>query len=317
MTLHLSAVVASSTKSVGGACIVRQFRHTDFSKGMSPLVLVDHFVMTGPTFGPHPHAGIGTATLLLEDSTGTMQSVDSTESNGELRAGDLLWTLAGTGIVHAQQPAGEARLHGLQIFFNVPERLKSEPASTSLLRAWEMPVIQTVAGRVRVASGSYGGWDAPLQTPEPLLVLDGWLRPGATTLVPLPPGWGAWIYAVQGDLGVRARHCSKGAVPLPKMSGGDPDFAVLAEGSAVVASAARDGEEGVLVLMAGKVPAHFVLVSGPAIDVPVGRRGALSKTGQQALTQALAGYEAVDIDTPHEEPGYEAAYVATPHDLVA
>jgi redox-sensitive bicupin YhaK (pirin superfamily) len=262
---------------------------------MSPLVLVDHFVMTGPTFEPHPHAGISAATLLLEDSTGTMQSQDSTESNDEIRAGDLLWTLAGEGIVHAQRPVGEARLHGLQIFIDLPERLKSQPASTSLLRAWEMPVIQTDAGRVRVVSGSYGGWDSPLQTPEPLLLLDGWLRPGATTLVPVAPGWTAWVYAVQGDLGVRARHCRKGAVPLPKMSGGDPDFAVLAEGAAVAVRAAPDGEEGVLVLMAGRAPAHFVLIAAPAIDAPVIPRDASAVADQQALTQALAAYEVGDF----------------------
>ncbi|CUR70007.1 hypothetical protein BN2877_54490 [Achromobacter xylosoxidans] len=40
-----------------------------------------------------------------------------------------------------------------------------------------MPVLQSDAGRVRVVSGRYDGWDAPLATPEPLLILDGWLRP--------------------------------------------------------------------------------------------------------------------------------------------
>ena len=290
MTLHLSAVVAGSNKSVGDACSIRQFRHSDFSKGMSPLVMVDHFVMTGPAFGPHPHTGIAAATLLLEDSTGVMQSLDSTEVNREIRAGDLHWTQAGRGIAHVQRPAGEARLHGLQIFIDLPQHLKSLPASTSLLRAWEMPVIQTVSGRIRVVAGRYEGWESPLQTPEPLLMLDGWLRPGATTLVPVPPGWNAWFFAVQGDLGVRARHRRKGAAPLPKVAGGDPDFAVLAAGSAAAASATPDGEEGVLVLMAGKTPAHFVLIAGPAVDAPAAGRNAPTQDGRQALAEALAAY---------------------------
>ncbi|MEN4920485.1 pirin family protein [Achromobacter spanius] len=297
MTLHLSAAVAGSIKSPGDSCTIRQFRHTDFSRGMSPLVMVDHFVMTGPAFGPHPHAGISAATLLLEDSTGAMQSLDSTEANREIRAGDLHWTLAGRGIVHAQRPAGEARLHGLQIFIDLPEHLKSLPASTSLLRAWEMPVIQTVSGRIRVAAGSYEGWVSPLQTPEPLLILDGWLRPGATTLVPTPPGWNAWFYAVQGDLGVRARHRRKGAVPLPKVAGGDPDFAILAAGTAATASATPDGEEGVLVLMAGKTPAHFVLIAGPAVDSPAAGRKTPAQDEHKALADALAAYETAEADT--------------------
>ena len=53
---------------------------------MSPLVLVDHFVMTGPTFAPHPHAGISAVTLLFEDSQGVMQSLDSVRNDHEIRA---------------------------------------------------------------------------------------------------------------------------------------------------------------------------------------------------------------------------------------
>ncbi len=206
MTIRLSPPVARPFEPVGDACSIRQFRHTDFPLGMSPLVLVDHFVMTGPTFAPHPHAGMSAVTLLLEDSRGVMRSRDSVHNDHEIRAGDLHWTLAGRGIVHTQQPVGEARLNGLQLFVNLPERLKTLPPATSLLRAWEMPVVQGDAGRVRVASGRFDGWDAPLETPEPLLILDGWLRPGASRLVPLPAGWNAWLYAVQGELGARARH---------------------------------------------------------------------------------------------------------------
>ena len=188
---------------------------------MSPLVLVDHFVMTGPTFAPHPHAGISAVTLLFEDSQGVMQSLDSVRNDHEIRAGDLHWTLAGKGIVHTQQPVGPARLNGLQMFVNLPERLKGLPPATSLLRAWEMPIIQSDAGRVRVVSGAYDGWESPPLGPEPLLILDIWLRPGATRLVPLPDGWNAWVYAVQGDLGLRARHqLGPGAAPPPGGRGG-------------------------------------------------------------------------------------------------
>ena len=130
---------------------------------MSPLVLVDHFVMTGPTFAPHPHAGISAVTLLFEDSQGVMQSLDSVRSDHEIRAGDLHWTLAGKGIVHTQQPVGPARLNGLQMFVNLPERLKGLPPATSLLRAWEMPIIQSDAAgcawcRAPMTAGSRRRW---------------------------------------------------------------------------------------------------------------------------------------------------------------
>ncbi len=275
---------------MGDACTIRQFRRTDFSGCISPVVLVDHFVMTGPTFEPHTHAGISAATLLLEDSTGVMQSLDGIENNQDIHAGDLHWTQAGRGIVHAQRPAGEARLHGLQIFIDHPAHLKSLPPLTSMLRAADIPAIQAPSGRLRVVAGSYAGLDSPLCTPEPLLILDGWLRPGATTLVPVPPGWNAWFYAIQGDMGVRARHCSKGAPPLPKVAGGDPDFVVVPAGCASAAGATPDGQEGVLLLMAGKAPVHFVLVAGMAVGARPQQGDAPSPEADGALAEALTAY---------------------------
>ncbi|AMG39595.1 pirin family protein [Achromobacter xylosoxidans] len=324
MTIRLSPPVARPFEPAGDACSIRQFRHTDFPLGMSPLVLVDHFVMTGPTFAPHPHAGMSAVTLLLEDSRGVMRSRDSVHNDHEIRAGDLHWTLAGRGIVHTQQPVGEARLNGLQLFVNLPQRLKALPPATSLLRAWEMPVLQSDAGRVRVAAGHYDGWDAPLETPEPLLILDGWLRPGASRLVRLPAGWNAWLYAAQGELGVRARHqttpprASPDAIPAEPSPApvaafrspgrtriackpvADPDFAVLPPGAALAASA---DSEGLLQLIASGAPVHFILVAGPAIDEPVIQRGPFVMADARALTRAMAAYEAGEFGQLRQESG--------------
>ena len=229
------------------------------------MLTVEHFVITGPASAPQGHNELCAATLLLEDSTGAIQSLGSAQSKHEIRAGDLHWTRDSESVLRTQQRPDEARLHGLRFVLDLPDAIAAPPVATALVRGWEMPVIQTDAGRIRVVAGSHGGWQSPLVTPEPLMILDGWLRPGATRLVPLTPGWNAWLYALKGDLGLRARHCQNQAPARPKRPGGDPDFAVVAEGAALVAGATSDDEAGVLVLMAGKAPAHFVLVAGRAI----------------------------------------------------
>lgn len=208
MTIRLSPPVARFFEPEGDICSYRHFRYTDFPQGMSPLVLVDHFVMTGPAVAPHPHAGMSTVTLLLEDTLGGLRIRDSLDNEHEARAGDLHWTVAGRGVVHGHELVDTARLNGLRLYVNLPERLKSLPPSAMLVKAWEMPVLQSDAGRVRVAAGCYEGWAAPLETPEPLLILDGWLRPGASRLVPLPAGWNAWLYAVRGKWA-----CGPGTTP--------------------------------------------------------------------------------------------------------
>jgi redox-sensitive bicupin YhaK (pirin superfamily) len=295
LTIHLSNVVASPVQSAGDACTVRPFRHTDFSRSPSPVVSVDHFVMTGPATAPEPAPGLCAATLLLEDSKGVMQSLGSTKDDHEIRAGDLHWTQAGQGILRVHRPEAQARLHGLRIGIKLSDRQPAQPPGIALLRGWEMPVIQTDAGRIRVAAGSHSGWQSPLATPDPLMLLDAWLRPGATQLVPLAPGWNAWIYAVQGEVGVRARHRLTGAPALPKRPGGDPDFAVVHAGSALAASASVDDEHGVLVLMAGRAPVHFVLIAGGAIEAASGQPHAAAKPARRGLTQSETAFEAGDF----------------------
>lgn len=233
---------------------------------------------------PGARPGLWVATLMLEDCRGFMQSLGGNGEDHQLQAGDLFWTREDAGVMRARaagdaaSPGAELRLNGLRMVLGLhgqseaaagPEsESESEsnpqplPATSALLRGWEMPVIKTDAGRIRVAAGSHAGSQSPLATPAPLTILDVWLRPGATQLVPLAPGWNAWVYSVSGALGVRARHRRIGAPPLPRQAAGDRDFAVLDAGSALVASASASAgdEEGVLVLMAGRAPAHFVLV---------------------------------------------------------
>ncbi|WP_157139478.1 pirin family protein [Achromobacter piechaudii] len=357
MTIHLSNVVAGQLQSAGDAWTTRSFQKRDFSRGLSPVVSVDHFVMTATaTAAPQPKQpdadpGGFVATLLLEDSRGGLTSLGANGVDHEVQAGDLHWARADAGIMRLRQPASGARLNGLRIVLAGPpasaagpgapqlmpdaaragmaaldasviapgaaadiraiegrisapdasivlaatdiEGLTTapdtriapanidigapdtatdtahdalaatapDPLACTLLRGWQMPVLQTDAGRVRLAAGSHGGWESSLATPEPMMILDGWLRPGATWLVPLAAGWSAWIYAVSGSLGLRARHCRHDPPKLPRQATADLDFAVLNAGSALTASAQVGERDGVLVLMAGLTPAHFVLIA--------------------------------------------------------
>jgi len=165
--LRFSSPVTRAPHAVGGHCDIRQFRHTDFGSAMSPLVLVDHYVMTGPTFELHPHAGMSAVTLLFEDTQGWMSSHDSVHNHHRIEPGDLHWTLAGKGILHTQQPEGDhARLDGLQLFVTLPRRLKRIEPATMLLRARDVPVIESPGIRLRVLAGALEGKTSPLRTPK-------------------------------------------------------------------------------------------------------------------------------------------------------
>ena len=95
---------------------------------------------------------------------------------------------------------------------------------------------------------------------------------------------------MQGDLGLRA-PTSSGPARRRQAAGEDPDFAVLHTGSAVAASADGDG----MLLIAGRAPAHIVLIAGPVIDEPVIQRGLFVMASQRALEEAMRAYDAGDF----------------------
>ena len=220
---------------------------------MSPLVLVDHYVMTGPTFELHPHAGMSAVTVLFEDTQGWMSSHDSVHNDHHIEPGDLHWTLAGKGIVHTQQPEGDhARLDGLQLFVNLPRRLKRIEPATMLLRARDVPLIEGPGLRLRVLTGALDGKTSPLLTPEPILIVDGWLDTGARTTLPLPSGWNLWLYARFGKLTAHD-------LDAPENGTG----ATLLSGEAVAISAT---ETGTVELRPSAGAVKFVAIAGAAIN---------------------------------------------------
>ena len=249
---------------------------------MSPLVLVDHYVMTGPTFELHPHAGMSAVTVLFEETQGWMSSHDSVHNDHRIDPGDLHWTLAGKGIVHTQQPEGDgARLDGLQLFVNLPRRLKRIEPATMLLHARDVPLIEGAGRRLRLLAGGLDGKTSPLGTPEAILIVDGWMDAGARTALPLPCGWNLWLYARIGNLTVN-----------------DPDApgsgATLASGEAVAVSADRNGT---VELRPSSGAVKFVAIAGAAIDEPIVQMGPFVMNSHEEAEQAMADFQAGKFGT--------------------
>jgi redox-sensitive bicupin YhaK (pirin superfamily) len=282
--LRFSQPVMPAPHAVGANCDIRQFRHTDFGGAMSPLVLVDHYVMTGPTFELHPHAGMSAVTVLFEDTQGWMSSHDSVHNDHLIEPGDLHWTLAGKGIVHTQQPEGaNARLDGLQLFVNLPRRLKRMEPATMLLRARDVPLVEGPGLRLRVLAGGLNGRTSPLLTPEPILIVDGWLDTGARTVLPLPSAWNLWLYARSGKLTAQD-------LDAPNDGAG----ATLSSGEAVAISAI---ETGAVELRASAGAVKFVAIAGAAINEPIVQMGPFVMNTREEAEQAMADFQAGKFGT--------------------
>src|SRR5580704_17306340 len=110
-----------------------------------PFLLLDDFRNDRPEdylagFPWHPHRGIETITYVL---AGTVEHGDSLGNRGRLGAGDILWMTAGSGILHQEMPQGDARgrMHGFQLWANLPSRLKMTAPRYQDIPGIEIPQI--------------------------------------------------------------------------------------------------------------------------------------------------------------------------------
>jgi len=125
MSLQLSPVARAPESSHGGNFSVHRLDLARLEGFLHPILGFDHFRMNGPTFAPHPHAGFSAVSYVFEDSPGALRNRDSLGHDLTVQPGELLWTQAGSGVIHDEVPATRgAPIHGLQLFVNLSSKNK-------------------------------------------------------------------------------------------------------------------------------------------------------------------------------------------------
>src|SRR5215510_14790237 len=132
-----------------------------------PFLLLDDFRNDNPRdytagFPWHPHRGIETITYVL---AGSVEHGDSIGNSGVISTGDIQWMTAGSGIIHQEMPQGDAqgRMHGFQLWANLPRALKMTAPRYQDVRAADIPVVVDDDGTaVRVVCGEFWGRRGPV-----------------------------------------------------------------------------------------------------------------------------------------------------------
>ena len=96
----------------------------------------------------HPHRGIETITYVL---AGTVEHGDSMGNRGAIAAGDVQWMTAGSGIIHQEMPKGDrrGRMHGFQLWANLPASLKMTAPRYQEVKAADIPEVTDDDGTER------------------------------------------------------------------------------------------------------------------------------------------------------------------------
>jgi quercetin 2,3-dioxygenase len=279
-TREVSRVVSAQRQREGAGFVVRRPFPTVSFEQVDPFLLLDEMgpadYAPGEAVGApdHPHRGFETVTYMLE---GEFEHEDSAGHRGLLRAGDVQWMTAAAGIVHSEMPSARireegGRVHGFQIWVNLPARLKMTRPRYQEVAGAQIPVGHSPDGlaHVRVIAGEALGARAVIDTLTPIVYQDWSLEPGADVTVPLPSEQRALVYLFEGAAQVGDRG---DAVK-------DGQLALLGAGDQV---RLRGPESG--------TAARLLLLAGVPIAEPMARYGPFVMNTRQELAQAVEDYQ--------------------------
>jgi len=169
-----------------------------------PFVLWDHFdVSPGAGFPDHPHRGFEAITYVFE---GSMNHKDNLGNESTVTAGGAQRFTAGKGLIHSEMPSPEGHTNGIQLWINLPKRLKTIEPAYQQVNAGDIPE-QTVDGAtVRTIAGK----GSPLELHTPLRYLDVLLEGGAHFRETIPAGYRGYLYVVEGTATANGVACPSG-----------------------------------------------------------------------------------------------------------
>src|ERR1041385_1619827 len=239
---------------------------------MGPLTLAPGEAKGAPD---HPHRGFETVTYGL---SGEVEHKDSRGHSGRLSAGDVQWMTAGAGVVHSEMPSARfqregGRLHGFQLWVNLPRESKMMQPRYQEIPSASIPVAQTADGlvAVRVIAGEALGARAVVETVTPIIYLHFTLRPGGRVAQTVPPEYNAFAYVVDGAglFGAEGERGSDGQMIMFAPDGGE----VLIENPA-------DGDAALEVL----------LIAGVPLGEPVARYGPFVMNTEEEIYRAVEDF---------------------------
>jgi len=275
-TRSVKQLVHATPQLEGEGMIVTRPFPTARLDHLDPFLLLDRM---GPvTHGPgeakgapdHPHRGFETVTYVLD---GAVEHEDSQGNRGRIGAGDVQWMTAGSGVIHSELPWEEirrdgGRMHGFQLWVNLPRRDKMMKPRYQELRAAEIPTATSADGKVTVTviAGESLGTRATIDTRTPIMYLHVRLAAGARFTQVIPETYNAFAFVISGEATFGDR--------------------LARENDAVIFE--RDGDA---VAIATENGAELLLIGGVPLNEPVARYGPFVMNTAGEIRQAMIDYQ--------------------------
>jgi redox-sensitive bicupin YhaK (pirin superfamily) len=271
----ISRVIEAPASMEGEGVPIRRAFPSHEVPQLDPFLLFDHFggVVLKPGeakgFPDHPHRGFETVTYML---SGEFEHRDSFGHHGVLKAGDVQWMTAGSGLVHSETPAESmvrdgGPLEGFQIWVNLPARDKMKAPKYQELAGREIPLARSADGKaeVKVIAGEALGVRGGAETHIPMQYLHVSLQAGAVFEQQVPSSLNGMLYVFSGAVTVDGKT-------IPQYH---------------VGALASTGEN---LTVSADEPAEFLLLAAQPIKEPVARYGPFVMNTAAELQQAFEDY---------------------------
>lgn len=253
------------TMEGAGVRLNRVFGHDEVPL-LDPFLMLDDFHSDNPDdyrkgFPWHPHRGIETMTYLIH---GSVRHEDSLKNSGIIHGGDAQWMTAASGIIHSEMPDPDSGLlWGLQLWVNLPARLKMSEPRYRDITAESIPEIRSGDVSVKVIAGEFGGAKGPaLDISTDPSYFDVTIKAGGRFELAMAAHRTVFAYVLEGRAGGGDGGYALGPGTLALFTGGDT-----------------------IEIRAGESAARFILVSGNPIGEPVAWQGPIvMNTGEELAT---------------------------------
>ena len=236
-----------------------------------PFLMLDEFGSENKDdyiggFPPHPHRGIETVTYML---SGEVEHEDSTGAKGKMSSGDVQWMKTGGGIIHSEMPAmTEGKLHGFQLWVNMPAKYKMNKPEYIYIDAEQMEVHKDDDKKIKVIAGKFENTEGPVKghNIEPIY-FDVEIEKDKEFIFDLPPAHNSLIYLIDGEIkvGEQSHDQAKNSTLI-----------ILSKGKNLKVSSLTK--------------AKFLLISGKPIGEPIARGGPFVMNTKEEILKAVQDY---------------------------
>ena len=285
MTIYceLKKIISAVTTREGAGFEVQRAFPTQHLSEWDPILLIDEHgpVDCAPNEAigapAHPHRGFETISYLLE---GHIIHRDSLGNIGELKSGGVQWVQAGSGMVHEELPHPDfltrgGRMHGFQVWLNLPPKFKMSPPNCEHFTSEQIPVctLSNQSGTVKVIAGAFLNMYGPVDTRSNVQLYDITLKEKTDIIIPTATHSRSMLYLYQGQAQLGSHSITS------------RQLAVFEAGEAVQINASS------------RQPMRALFFSGLPYNAPIARYGPFVMNNHIELADAFADYQAGKMGT--------------------